>query len=252
MIDTTAPPQRYTVLALDRHRPRAARLAAGSQPLEPSQTIDQRSRSVDDLARVLTELSSVISRLEAVAARHRDELDLQPRLHNAISQLESIGHDLLTEGDTGGANPSADEGHVEAFLTWLSFHTGTDEGEGPISPPSCPMAPSTGSSPDSKPHRGYCPPKRQPNSACRQGQRSARQPPHCAPAPETDEAKAVTSRPLSEPGRATTRRSTAADGPARGAPPSRRVAEGGDGRPVVSPVPHDADAWAAPRSAAGV
>jgi hypothetical protein len=136
MIDTTAPPQRYTVLALDRDRPRAARLAAGSQPLEPSQTIDQRSRSVDDLARVLTELSSVISRLEAVAARHRDELDLQPRLHNAISQLESIGHDLLTEGDTGGANPSADEGHVEAFLTWLSFHTGTDEGEGPISPPS--------------------------------------------------------------------------------------------------------------------
>jgi hypothetical protein len=33
MIDTTAPPQRYTVLTLDRSR-HSTRLAAGSEPLE--------------------------------------------------------------------------------------------------------------------------------------------------------------------------------------------------------------------------
>ena len=96
MSDATAPPQRFTVQTVGRVSG-VTRTQARSRHVPQARSGQPRSRCVDELAAVLTELSSTISRLEAIAARHPTEPDLQVRLRHVASQIESIGHDLLTD-----------------------------------------------------------------------------------------------------------------------------------------------------------
>ena len=124
--------ERVTVLPLgrqatvttlrERHQ---ARLA------HPSSGTDQRS--VDELAEVLTGISALIARTQTLRARN-DDPQLTRRLDWAITQLEMVGHELLTHdtvypGDklatSDAATPTpadpAQPGSEEAFLTWLTF-----------------------------------------------------------------------------------------------------------------------------------
>ena len=96
MSDTTASPKRFTVQTVGRVSG-VARTQARSRHVAQARSGEPRPRSVDELAVVLTELSSTISRLEAIAAQHPKEPDLQARLRHVGSQIESIGHDLLTD-----------------------------------------------------------------------------------------------------------------------------------------------------------
>jgi hypothetical protein len=137
MSDTTASRKRFTIQTVERRHPRVVRRPGDPELVVRPRLTDPRARTVEDLATVLTELSSVVSRLEAIAARHGYEPDLQARLRHAIAQLETIGHDLLTDENTSGIEggiPRAAEGHDEAFLTWLAFHPASDDEE-PISGP---------------------------------------------------------------------------------------------------------------------
>ena len=84
--------ERVTVLPLgrqatvttlrERHQ---ARLA------HPSTGTDQRG--VDELAEVLTGISALIARTQAIRARN-DDPELTRRLDWAITQLETVGHEL--------------------------------------------------------------------------------------------------------------------------------------------------------------
>jgi hypothetical protein len=124
--------ERVTVLPLGRQATvttlrerRRARLA------HPSTGTDQRG--VDELAEVLTGISALIARTQTLRARN-DDPQLTCRLDWAITQLETVGHELLTHdtvhpghklATSGSAGPTpadpAGSGHEEAFLTWLTF-----------------------------------------------------------------------------------------------------------------------------------
>ena len=112
----------------ERHQARLSHPSTGS---------DQRG--VDELAEVLTGISALIARTQTLRARN-DDPQLTRRLDWAITQLEMVGHELLTHdtvhpddklATSGAATPTpadpAGSGHEEAFLTWLTFWPHPDQ-----------------------------------------------------------------------------------------------------------------------------
>ena len=125
----------------ERHQARLSHPSTGS---------DQRG--VDELAEVLTGISALIARTQTLRARN-DDPQLTRRLDWAITQLEMVGHELLTHdtvdpddklATSAAATPipadPAQPGLEEAFLTWLTFcpHPDQDdpeqEDDGPTTP----------------------------------------------------------------------------------------------------------------------
>ncbi len=138
--------QRVTILTGGHARIFDTRGPSDGQPATAPRSV---RRDADELADELAGISTAISLLRRLRGKHADDRTLQEQLDAATDHLEAIGRSLLDHraardqsGPSGGSSdlpqegdPTTvwdvsdtqddppDEGDVEAFLTWLTFHS---------------------------------------------------------------------------------------------------------------------------------